>query len=51
MKSEADRHSSSPPTKKLRTADFGSILQRSHSITEEYLEMTEAFKDKVINDS
>ena len=50
MKSDLETDSTSPPSKKLRTADFSSIIKRSHSMTEEALEMSSAFKKKIVND-
>ena len=45
----------SPPSKKARTADFSSVVKRSHSVTENSILdiMTDSigkFKEKVIND-
>ena len=53
MKSDLETNSTtSPPSKKLRTADFSSIIKRSHSMTEEALEieMSSAYKKKIVND-
>ena len=50
MKSDLETDSTSPPSKKLRTADFSSIIKRSHSMTEEALEMSSTFKKKIVND-
>ena len=45
----------SPPCKKLRTADFGSLIRRSHSVTESPfadIDMTlKSYKEKKINDT
>jgi hypothetical protein len=40
----------SPPSKKLRTADFSTIVRRSHSITENSIDMGKSVTEKVIND-
>ena len=40
----------SPPGKKSRTADFQAIVKRSHSVTEESIDMNKSYKEKIIND-
>ena len=45
----------SPPSKKARTADFSSVVKRSHSVTENSIldimnDSIGKFKEKVIND-
>ena len=45
----------SPPSKKARTADFSTVIKRSHSVTENSIldimtDSIEKFKEKVIND-
>ena len=51
MKSDLETDSTtSPPSKKLRTADFSSIIKRSHSMTEEALEIEMKIKKKIVND-
>jgi len=58
MKSEAATsvEKASPPSKKARTADFSTVIKRSHSVTENSIldimtDSIEKFKEKVINDS
>ena len=58
MKSEAVESSassssstkSSPPCKKSRSADFQMIVKRSHSVTEESIDMDKSYNEKIIND-
>ena len=40
----------SPPGKKSRAADFQAIVKRSHSVTEESIDMNKSYKEKIIND-
>ena len=43
----------SPPSKKLRTADFGTLIRRSHSITESNIAdmFKKTYKEKLFNDA